>query len=212
MKFRWIGLLTAAAFAVCPLMVTEATQTVPEDVYQWVQSTSRQNYFFNKQQLYYKAKPDGSLDLNRVEVATLRTFDDVQVRDIISKRRWKGLPTGIYSDLAAGADYVELNIAEQTVSLTRHEDLDSDWGLIAADKNPVVINLAKLSEQSVERKFFVAIFDYVAKHQDELITRTERSKKIMLSAADKEALEQAKNPPVEQPQDKKHKKDKKKKK
>lgn len=215
MKFRWIGLVAAAVFAVCPVAADAAAQAVPEDVYQWVQSTSRQNYFFNKQQIYFLPKADGTIDLNRVEMATLRTYDDVQVRDIIAKRRWKGLSTRAYGDLAASADYIELNLAEKSVILNQHDDLDSGWGVIGSDKNTVVVQVAKLSEQSVERKFMEAVFSYIEKHRDEILERTERSKKMTLSAEDKEALEKAKNPVVEQPKDqkadKKHKKDKKKK-
>lgn len=192
MNFSWI---VGMVFSLCLLLGTtaEAAQSVPENVYQWVQSTARQNYYFNKQQIYYLGKADGSMDLDRIEVATLRTYDAVQIKDILSKRRWKGLSNSRYNDLAAGADYIEVNLKDHTIAVTEHQDLDSLWGVIGTSKEPIIINVDVMADNSVERKFFEAIFEYTTKHQAEIIAHTESEKKLTLSAADKKALDKAKN-------------------
>lgn len=192
MNFSWI---VGMVFSLCLLLSTaaEAAQSIPENVYQWVQSTARQNYYFNKQQIYYLGKADGTMDLNRIEVATLRTYDPVQIKDILSKRRWKGLSNSRYNDLAAGADYIEVNLKDHTIAVNEHQDLDSLWGVIGTNKEPIIINVDVMADNSVERKFFESIIEYTAKHQAEIIAHTESEKKLTLSAADKKALDKANN-------------------
>lgn len=192
MNFSWI---VGMVFSLCLLLstVAEAAQSVPENVYQWVQSTARQNYYFNKQHIYYLGKADGTMDLNRIEVATLRTYDPVQIKDILSKRRWKGLSNSRYNDLAACADYIEVNLKDHTIAVNEHQDLDSLWGVIGTNKEPIIINVDVMADNSVERKFFESIIEYTAKHQAEIIAHTESEKKLTLSAADKKALDKAKN-------------------
>ena len=91
-KGKLAGLVAAGLLAVLPLSAVPAfaePPAVPEDIYQWVQSTARQNYYFNKQQMCYEIRADGTVDEHVLIVPTLRTYDDVQLQDVISKRRWK---------------------------------------------------------------------------------------------------------------------------
>ena len=58
MKMQWGAALMAAAMIFVTAPQADADEAIPETVYQWVQSTSRQNYYFNKQQMRHAAPPD----------------------------------------------------------------------------------------------------------------------------------------------------------
>ena len=147
-KGKLAGLVAAGLLAVLPLAATPALAeppTVPEDIYQWVQSTARQNYYFNKQQMCYEIRADGTVDEHVLIVPTLRTYDDVQIQDVISKRRWKLEDLTGYDALAGAAEYLKIDLAAQTVTITEHDDLDGDWGVIREEKEPEIVQLAELS-------------------------------------------------------------------
>lgn len=175
MKKWGAGLLLAAALCIAPPGTGEAAPYLPEDTFQWVQSTARQSYFFNKAQICYGVKPDGYIDLSKLIVPTVRMYDSVQVQDVVSKRRWNGLPLHGYTGLAGRADYLEIDLAANTVRVTERVDLDNSLGTLSDEKNPQgdgVIELSSLSDKDVEGKFYRALIDYAATHQDELIGRT----------------------------------------
>ena len=48
MNKRWGAGILAAAMIFMATPQADATEVISEDVYQWVQSTARQNYYFNK--------------------------------------------------------------------------------------------------------------------------------------------------------------------
>ena len=118
-KGKLAGLVAAGLLAVLPLATTPALAeppAVPEDIYQWVQSTARQNYYFNKQQMCYEIRADGTVDEHVLIVPTLRTYDDVQIQDVISKRRWKLEDLTGYDALAGAAEYLKIDLAAQTAA------------------------------------------------------------------------------------------------
>ncbi len=175
MKKWGAGLLLAAALWAAPLGTGEAAPYLPENIFQWVQSTARQSYYFNKSQICYGVKPDGYIDLNKLIVPTVRMYDAVQIQDVISKRRWNGLPLRGYTNLSGRADYLEIDLAANTVQVTEHVDLDNKLGTLSDEKNKPgegVIDLSKLSDKDVDGKFYRAVIDYAAAHQDELIGHT----------------------------------------
>ena len=51
MKMRWGAGILAAAMLFMAQPQAQADEVISPDIYQWVQSTSRQNYFFNKQHM-----------------------------------------------------------------------------------------------------------------------------------------------------------------
>lgn len=176
---RWglgVSILAAALlFVQAPAMPAEAADVqVPEDIFQWVQSTARQNYYFNKQQMCYEIRADGTVDEHVLIVPTLRTYDDVQIQDVISKRRWKLEDLTGYDALAGAAEYLKIDLAAQTVTITEHDDLDGDWGVIREEKEPEIVQLAELSEKDVDACFYRAIIKYAQKHAAELRARTEQ--------------------------------------
>lgn len=189
-KNTCLGLMAAAAFFTAVPACEAAGIDVPENVFQWVQSTARQNYYFNKEQMCYAVKPNGEIDIGTLIVPTLRTFDDVQKQDVIDKRRWKMLSVKGYDDLVGCADYLAIDLRDRTMKVTKHDDLDSTWSALDSTVDAATIDMKKLSGKDVDSKFCNAVLQYAAKHQDELIART----KGKLSAADAKILKTKKDP------------------
>ena len=188
-----------------------AAEEIPKYIYEWVQSTARQGYYFNKEQIQYAVDAHGYIDLTKIVVPTLRIYDDIQIQDVVSKRRWRMLPLDGYSDLSGAAEYLMIDLSAGVVHITVHEDLDSGWGTLSREENAKEIKLSALSDKDVEKKFFDAIIHYAAANQDALIHRS----RGILSDADRRALE-AKTQNLAESADKAHekpgKKDKKEKK
>ena len=176
MKKIFIGILTAAAIFF-QTNITFATPTVeiPEEVYKWVQSTPRGNYWFNYQIMGYKIRSDDTLDLNILEVPVLVTYDNIQIEDVIQKRRWRGQPTRGYNNLIGRADYLEFNFADETVTITRRADLDHTFTELDSENGGEPVKLAELSDQDISCKMYRAILKW-AREQNDWIIRRSRGK------------------------------------
>jgi len=180
----------------------DAAEAIPKHIYEWVQSTARQGYYFNKEYIQYAADAHGYIDLTKILVPTLRVYDNIQIQDVVSKRRWRMLPLEGYGDLSGAAEYLLIDLRAGTVRVTAHEDLDSAWGTISREENAKEFTLASLSDKDVEKKFFNAIISYAAAHQEALIRRSkgilsDADRKILAEQQAKAAKEQkkaAKNP------------------
>ncbi|MBP8598390.1 MAG: hypothetical protein KBI24_04100 [Selenomonas sp.] len=194
MKMQWGAALMAAAMIFVTAPQADADEAIPETVYQWVQSTSRQNYYFNKQQMYFAADAQGNMNVDVLLVPILKTYDQVQKQDVISKRRWKMLSTDGYDDLVGDAEYLSFNLKDQTVQVTRHEDLDSEWGVLATTNPTAVTKISDLSDKDVDGVFYRAILNYANSHIDEIVERTQSSNKAQLTDAARAKLAAMKNP------------------
>jgi hypothetical protein len=171
MKCRIIaGIMLMAFFTLTPLV--EAAPQVPENVYQWVQSSARANYYFNKQQICYAVTDMGYTDLNTLIVPVLKVYDDVQIQDVLDKRRWKMLPMDGYNDLIGEADYLRFDLAKNTVTVTELDYLDSTWSALDASYPNQPIEIGTLPEKSQERNFYQSILSYAKQHRDEIIQQT----------------------------------------
>ena len=172
---RLFGAVVAGVFA-CQLFLTAPAAAdapnVPENIYFWVQSTARQDYYFNKRQMCYDIV-DGKADENVLIVPTLKTYDDVQIEDVVAKRRWKMEPLDGYDDLVGAAEYLRIDRAAGTVTIEQHDDLDGTWTAIHTETEPTTIKLDDLSEKDVDGCFFRAILKYADQHADKLLARTE---------------------------------------
>lgn len=211
MQKKWGAALLLCGVLLMGARPTSAAEEIPKHVYEWVQSTARQGYYFNKEQIQYAVDAHGYIDLTKIVVPTLRIYDNIQIQDVVSKRRWRMLPLDGYSDLSGAAEYLMIDLAAGVVHITVHEDLDSGWGTLSREENAKEITLAALSEKDVEKKFFDAIIHYAAANQDALIHRS----RGILSDADRRALEEKNHPELQQSDnthDKNAKKDKKEKK
>ena len=202
MQKRWGAVLAACAVLLMGVRPADAAEAIPKHIYEWVQSTARQGYYFNKEYIQYAADAHGYIDLTKILVPTLRVYDNIQIQDVISKRRWRMLPLDGYGDLSGAAEYLLIDLRAGTVRVTAHEDLDSAWGTISREENAKEFTLASLSDKDVEKKFFNAIISYAAAHQEELIRRSkgilsDADRKILAEQQAKAAKEQkkaAKNP------------------
>jgi len=176
--------LAAAALWLVP-MAADAKMSLPESDFEWVQSTTRQDYFFNKRYIHYGVDANGYVDINKIVVPTIRVYDAVQIEDVVSKRRWNGLPLDGYGDLAGAAEYLVIDLLAKTVQITKHDDLDSEMGTIATDKPTGKIDMNKLSDKDVDGKFYAAIIEYADKHDMEMALLTpgilsDATKKVLL--------------------------------
>jgi hypothetical protein len=208
MKMRWAAGILAAAMLFMAQPQAQAEEVISPDIYQWVQSTSRQNYFFNKQHMYFGQDVKGTLDANILLVPVLKTYDTVQIQDVQAKRRWKMLSMEGYEDLVGCAEYLRFDLAANTVTLYKHEDLDSEWGVLGTTTSDKAVKIADLSEKDVDGVFYRAILKYAYEHIDEIVARTEKQKHAKMNDAAKKKIEELKNPP-EKKADKDAKTDKK---
>ena len=194
---RWGAVLAACAVLLMGVRTADAAEAIPKHIYEWVQSTARQGYYFNKEYIQYAADAHGYIDLTKILVPTLRVYDNIQIQDVVSKRRWRMLPLDGYGDLSGAAEYLLIDLRAGTVRVTAHEDLDSAWGTISREENAKEFTLASLSDKDVEKKFFNAIISYAAAHQEELIRRSkgilsDADRKILAERQEKAAKEQKK--------------------
>ena len=194
---RWGAVLAACAVLLMGVRPADAAEAIPKNIYEWVQSTARQGYYFNKEYIQYAADAHGYIDLTKILVPTLRVYDNIQIQDVVSKRRWRMLPLDGYGDLSGAAEYLLIDLRAGTVRVTAHEDLDSAWGTISREENAKEFTLASLSDKDVEKKFFNAIISYAAAHQEALIRRSkgilsDADRKILAERQEKAAKEQKK--------------------
>ena len=201
MQKRWGAVLAACAVLLMGVRPADAAEAIPKHIYEWVQSTARQGYYFNKEYIQYAADAHGYIDLTKILVPTLRVYDNIQIQDVVSKRRWRMLPLEGYGDLSGAAEYLLIDLRAGTVRVTAHEDLDSAWGTISREENAKEFTLASLSDKDVEKKFFNASISYAAAHQEELIRRSkgilsDADRKILAERQEKAAKEQKKPPSI----------------
>lgn len=214
MKMRWGAGILAAAMLFMAQPQAKADEVISPDIYQWVQSTSRQNYFFNKQHMYFGQDSKGILDANIMLVPVLKTYDSVQIQDVQAKRRWKMLPMEGYEALVGTAEYLRFDLAQGTVTVIKHEDLDEDWGVLSVTTSDKAVKLADLSEKDVDGVFYKAILKYAYAHIDDMVERTEKNKRAKVNDAVKKKIAELKKPAEKQAaqESKDSKKDNKKKK
>lgn len=193
MNRKWGAGILAAAMLWVAVPQAQAEETISEDIYQWVQSTSRQNYYFNKQHIYFGLDAKGQIDLNTLLVPVLKTYDQVQKEDVIAKRRWKMQKTEGYNDLVGAAQYLRFNLQANTVEIIKQDDLDSDWGVLDTANVNKVIDLTQLSEKGVKGKFYQAILGYSRMHLDEILERTEAKNNVKLNSEGKKQFAKMKN-------------------
>ena len=145
------------------------TREVPAEIYTWVQSTDRANYYFNHQQINYEVDEDGFINLNILLVPTVCMYDEIQIEDVISKRRWKMQSVRGYDKLVGRADYLEFNLLEGTVQVTERVELDEKWGTLSSDKSGQPVKLSDLKTNSVECRFYRSILKWAKKHNEQII-------------------------------------------
>ena len=179
-----------------------AAPDVPEDIFRWVQSSARTNYFFNKQQICYEVDADGNVDTNVLIVPVLKTFDDVMINDVVAKRRWNGKSLAGFDDFVGVSEYLTINLAEKKVSVQEVDYLDSTWTAIEVVRTDAEVSLEELSEKSLDAKFYERIIDYAMRNQLVLAVRTkgDLDESVRAQLAEKQAAYRAENKP-DRPED-----------
>lgn len=150
----------------------EAAPHVPEDIFRWVQSSARTNYYFNRQQICFDVHEDGTIDTDNLIVPVLKTFDDVMINDVVSKRRWNGKNLQGFDDFVGVSEYLTINLPEKKVSVNEVNYLDSTWTSLAVERSEAEISLGDLSEKSLDARFYDRIIDFALRNQLVLADRT----------------------------------------
>ena len=102
-----------------------AQPEIPETIYQWVQSSERMNYFFNKEEMHYAKDETGEVDTDTLLVPVIKTYDDIQIEDIRMKRRWRMEGNDELPDLAGEANYLTIDLARGVVVVNAVDLLDT---------------------------------------------------------------------------------------
>lgn len=185
MNYKHLAVVGAALFSFSVNAVwAEAAPYVPENIFRWVQSSARTNYFFNKQQMCFAVDEAGNVDSNLLIVPVLKTFDDVMIRDVVSKRRWNDKSVQGFDDFVGVAEYLIINLTERKVTVQEIDYLDSTWTALDVVKGDEEVSLAELSEKNLEAKFYDRVIDFALRNQLVLAERTKGS----LDDATKERL------------------------
>lgn len=162
---------------------------VPMDTYEWIQASPRTSYYFNKKYICYQTNSDGTVDVNLLRIPILRTYDNIQVADIIAKRRWHQQEwEHLDGLLAAEANNVTIDCEKRTVTIKDSILLTHTFGHLFNEPSGRVIELDALSEQSLERRFFESILRYAYDNTDKLIANT----KGFITKGDQKKLAEAK--------------------
>lgn len=151
----------------------EAAPEVPENIFRWVQSSARTNYYFNRQQICFDVHEDGTIDTDNLIVPVLKTFDDVMINDVVSKRRWNGKNLQGFDDFVGVSEYLTINLPEKKVSVNEVNYLDSTWTTLAVERSEAEISLGDLSEKSLDARFYDRIIDFALRNQLVLADRTQ---------------------------------------
>ena len=186
MKKQWVcALALAAALHFGTAEATYVPPKVPEDVYQWVQSSERMNYFFNKEQICYGLDDKGHVDLDTLIVPVIKTYDAVQIEDVRMKRAWRMEPTDGLEDLAGEANYLVFQIPRGVVTVSAVELIDSHFWTLERTEPKREIVIGDLTEKSRDGIFYRAILAYEQEHRPEVLAHT----KGTLTDEDKERFE-----------------------
>ena len=173
MKKQWMcALALAAALNFSTVEATYTPPKVPEDIYQWVQSSERMNYFFNKQEMSYGVDAKGHADLNKLVVPVIKTYDHVQIEDVRMKRSWRMESTDTLTDLAGEANYLTIDIRRGVVTVDAVDLIDSKFWTVEHSEPKKEVVIADLTEKSRDGIFYRAILAYEKDHRRDILSHT----------------------------------------
>lgn len=150
----------------------ETITEVPTEIYMWVQSTPRANYWFNHHDSGYRVKDDGTLDLYTLMVPTVIVYDNIQIEDVIQKRKWRKLSLSGYDRLAGRADYLKFDLRNMTVQVVERVDLDDTWAHLDTDTSGEPVALTDIPVKDVRYNFYRTILQWARDHNELIIKRS----------------------------------------
>ena len=172
----WLKKFAVAAALGCavimPSQADAASIVVPDTIYGWVQSSSRMNYFFNKQEIKYGTDMLGRIDLHVLKVPVIKTYDAVQIEDVLEKRKWNHEDVDGYGDLAGEAGYLTIALTQKSVTVDQVALIDSQLWTPDSTKPAETMDITKMAPKNKETIFYNAILDYEAKHRFEIAAQT----------------------------------------
>lgn len=177
-KKLFVGILSATMiFSATPTFAQEDDDgdiitEVPTEIYTWVQSTPRGDYWFNHKHMGYRVKDDNTLDLNTLMVPTVCIYDNIQIDDVIQKRRWRKLSTKGYDRLVGRADYLKFDLLKGTVQIVSRVDLDDTWAELDKDISGEPMYLKNLQKKDLRYNLFRTILEWAREHNEEIIRRS----------------------------------------
>ena len=159
----------------CSLVTAAPAQPViPETIYQCVQSSERMNYFFNKEELRYAIDEAGQISADTLFVPVIKTYDNIQIEDIRTKRRWRMESDEMLEDLAGEANYLTIDLARGVVMVDAVDLLDSQLSTLEHSEPGREVVIEELSEKSREGIFYRAILEYEQEQREEILARTQK--------------------------------------
>ena len=150
----------------------ETIAEVPTEIYMWVQSTPRGNYWFNHRDSGYRVKEDGTLDLYTLMVPTVIMYDNIQIQDVIQKRKWRQLSLNGYDRLAGRADFLKFDLRNMTVQVVERVDLDDTWAHLDSDTSGEPVALTSIPAKDVRYNFYRTILEWARAHNELIIARS----------------------------------------
>ena len=150
----------------------ETITEVPTEIYMWVQSTPRGNYWFNHRDSGYRVNDDGTLDLYTLMVPTVIMYDNVQIQDVIQKRKWRQLSNAGYDRLAGRADFLKFDLRNMTVQVVERVDLDDTWAHLDSDTSGVPVEWTSIPVKDVRYNFYRTILEWARAHNELIIARS----------------------------------------
>ncbi|MBR4903264.1 MAG: hypothetical protein IKZ53_01200 [Selenomonadaceae bacterium] len=150
----------------------EVITEVPTEIYMWVQSTPRANYWFNHQQIGYRVREDGTLDLETLMVPAIYIYDNIQIEDVIQKRKWRKLSTRGYDKLVGRSEMLKFDLKNMTVQVVEKTDLDDTWGALDKDTSGEPVDLKNFSGKDVMYKFYRRVLEWAREHNELIIGRS----------------------------------------
>lgn len=150
----------------------EIITNVPTEIYMWVQSTPRGNYWFNHKNSGYRVKDDGTLDLETLMVPTVIIYDNIQIDDVIQKRKWRKLSLKGYDRLVGRADFLKFDLKNQTVQVVERVDLDDTWAHLDKDTSGEPVAWKDIPMKDVRYNFYRTILEWAREHNEIIIGRS----------------------------------------
>ena len=168
------GLFSASLLAAAPLgtsYAAEPFEPLPENIFQWVQSTPRTSYYFNKDAMTYEIGADGYADTNVLLVPVVYLYDDMQVKDVIMKRQWRDLSTYRFNELIGSSELLRINLTTKIVQHSQCTFLDQGYNSLYANYERADEDINKLSPKDVDRVFYENILAYEQQHRTEILEK-----------------------------------------
>ena len=173
MNKNWMyALVLAAALNFSNAEAAYTPPKVPEDIFQWVQSSERMNYFFNKKEMCYAVDSKGHVDLDTLIVPVIKTYDHVQVEDVLMKRSWRMESTDGFGGLAGEANYLSIQIPTGVVTINEVDFIDGHFWTLEKTTPGTKVVISDLTEKSRDGIFYRAILAYEEDHRTEILSHT----------------------------------------